>query len=355
MAASLAASCSLLTSYDGFERDLPFDAAPPAVEAGDAAPRDPCLHTRWPDPPTADGASGGGGAAELVGAATALSVIGPEGIPPNGFDLDRLCTCPDRAACAGALATAACDPGLTGIDNAGQELFRAFVGAGVAVDDTGLRTGLESGQYGFVFRLTGYNGAPDDAAVRLDVFNAVGLQGDAGAPSFDGNDTWTLDSESLAGSVPTYGSRSAYVRGGVLVAEFAQILLKMRIPTLGGAWLLIELELRSAMVVARVAQVGTNGLALADGIIAGRIPGAALLRQAQRGGACVGTSVYEAVKARVCDARDLPLEPGRDGRDEPCEALSGAIGFRAGAARKGQTPGSRDDVSPCPLMPTDCR
>lgn len=350
----LAAACSLLTSYDGFERDQPIDAASPPIDAGDAeAPADPCAHARWPDPPSSS-ASGSG--APLVGAASTLSVIAPEASRPLGFDLDRLCTCPDRGACVGALAQAACDPVDSGIDNAGDQLFRAFVSAGVAVDDTGLRFGLASGQYGIVFRLTDYNGAPDDDAVRLDVFNAVGLEGDAGGPAFDGNDTWTLDSESFAGSIPTYGSRAAYVRGGVLVADFAQLLLKMRIPTVGNAWLLIELELRSAVVVARVQQVGPGGLALTDGILAGRMPSSSLLRQAQRGGACVGTSVYDAVKARVCDARDLPIEPGKDGREETCEALSTAIGFRASPSRTSSAQGTRADPSPCPLMPgEDCR
>ena len=350
---SLGGACSLLTSYDGFERAPPADAAVIEVDSGDAAPGDPCTHTRWPDPP----ASGPDGTTDaLVGAVSSLSIIAGAGNAPFGFDLDGLCTCPDRGACLGALAQPPCDPVDSGIDNAGDELFRAFVSAGVRIDDTGLQAGLRKGQYGVVLRLTGYNGAADDTDVKLDAFNAVGLQGDAGTAKFDGSDTWILDAASIVGSVPTYGSRSAYVRGGVLVAEFAQLVLKSRLPADGSQWRLIELELRSAVLTARVERVGASGLALTGGTVAGRMPSAALLRQAQRSGACVGTSVYDVVKARVCDARDLPVEPGRDGRDTVCDALSAAIRFQAGPARTDPSPKERDDTSPCPLVGSeDCR
>lgn len=50
-----------------------------------------------------------------------------------------------------------------------------------------------------MIRISGYNGEPDDAEVRVTVLNAVGVNGDGGTPRDDGTDVWTIDSDSLLG------------------------------------------------------------------------------------------------------------------------------------------------------------
>ncbi len=100
--ASLAGACSILTSFDGIEPRSPIalvDGAPDA--AADAAADAACVRTRWPDPP--QGSDTPVDVGELTSAVTQLRILEPlaEG-KILGFDLDGLCTCPDRPACIGA-------------------------------------------------------------------------------------------------------------------------------------------------------------------------------------------------------------------------------------------------------------
>jgi hypothetical protein len=356
-AASLLVACSILTSFDGIaprgaSPDIALDAAPESG-AGDAGVP-ACSHTRWPDlPPLADD---GRDIGQIVTAVTQLHVVGPinEG-RSQGFDLDRLCTCPEPAACTGSKPGAPCDVADTGIDNAGENLFRTLVGAGVSLDDTGLLTGIMQGQYGIIVRIEGYDGELDDPDVKVAFFNAVTVNGDGGVPRNDGTDSWTVDSESLLdGRFPTYFSSKAYVAGGILVAEFERLVVRARIPYGQKSWSLVELELRSAHLVARLGPRAARQASLEEGTIAGRTPAAAILTQGMRSGACRDSGSYEALKPLVCASRDLPLDPARDGRDTPCDALSLAIGFAARPALIAPGSSTRTDELPCPLIADDC-
>ncbi len=347
-------ACSLLTSFDGIaprDRDgTELDAEASVEDAGNGG----CAHVRWPEPPeaVADGPDLG----ELTSALTEIRVFDPivQG-RPQGYDLDGLCTCPDRPACAGSKPGAPCDTPATGVDNAGDGLFRILAQQGVSLDDTGLRTGIRKGQYGIVVRLGGYDGERDDPDVKVALFNAVAVNGDGGVPREDGTDRWLTDGESLLdGRFPTYFASKAYVRDGVLVAELLRLILRVRIPTGPETWSLLELDLRNAHLVARLGARTGTGIGLTEGRIAGRIPEAAMLMQAMRSGACRDSGLYEAIKPTVCAARDLPLDPSKDGRDLPCDSLSAAVGFTAGAALLAPGSGTRADTTPCAIVPDQC-
>ena len=204
----------------------------------------------------------------------------------------------------------------------------------MSLDDTGLRTGIRKGQYGIVVRLGGYDGERDDPDVKVAMFNAVAVNGDGGVPREDGTDRWLTD--------------------GVLVAELLRLILRVRIPTGPETWSLLEIDLRNAHLVARLGARTGTGIGLTEGRIAGRIPEAAMLMQAMRSGACRDSGLYEAIKPTVCAARDLPLDPSKDGRDLPCDSLSAAVGFTAGAALLAPGSGTRADTTPCAIVPDQC-
>ncbi len=354
-AASLVVACSLITSFDGIGPQDRLDAA-----AGDAAPdAEPsdeagCRRTRWPDRPL--GVDPGGDVGDLTAAVTQLRILDPavQG-KSQGFDLDGLCTCPDRPACAGNEPNKPCDLD-GGVDNASDSLFQLLAAQGVALDDTGLKIGLEAGQYGVVMRLSGYNGRPDDPEVNVAVYNAFGVNGEGGVPRGDGTDSWTVDTESLLDSrFPAYFSNTAYVAGGVLVAPLTRLVLRARLPVFQTTFALFDMDLRSAYVVAHLgARTAGGGVTLEDGRIAGRIPVSAVLAQAMRSGACQDSGVYQAIRPVVCAARDLPLDPAKDGRDEPCDSLSFGFGFVAAPALIGPDSGTRTDTSPCPVTIDQC-
>ena len=351
--ASLAGACSILTSFDGIEPRSPIaDVAPDVV--GDTGPDAACLRTRWPDPP--EGSDTAVDVGELTSAVTQLRILEPlaEG-KIQGFDLDGLCTCPDRPACIGPKPNEPCDTTDSGIDNAGDGLFQTFAAQGIALDDMGLKTGIQMGQYGVLIRISGYNGEANDPALKVAVFNAVAVNGDGGVPRNDGTDRWTVDSESLLDNrFPAYFSAKAYVAGGVLVADLLRVILRARIPTGPSSFSLLELDLRSAHLVARIGARSATGIVLEDGRIAGRIPAPTLLAQGMRSGACRDSGVYEVLKPIVCAARDLPFDPAQDGRDQSCESLSVGFGFTSAPALIEVGSSTRVDTFPCSIVPDEC-
>jgi hypothetical protein len=354
--ATLVVACSILSSFDGIE------PRPPAADAGadvavgvdaSAGPDAGCPLERWPGPPSNAGSTNDLG--ELTSAVSRLRVLDPvlEG-KFQGFDLDGLCTCPDRPACVGAKANEPCDIGGTGVDNVGDVLFRTFGTQGAALDDTGLKAGIQEGQFGVLIRISGYNGEPNDSDVRVTVLNAFGVNGDGGTARGDGTDTWTIDEDSLLGRFPAYFSSRAYVTNGTLVADMLRVVLRTRIPTLTRKWILVELDLRDLHLVARIGERKGQGIALEAGRIAGRIPGDAMLAQGMRSGACLDSPIYATLKPVVCASRDLPSDPAKDGRDEPCRSLSFGFGFASVPATAAEKPGTKRDEFPCPILPDTC-
>lgn len=353
VAASFIVACSILTSFDGIAPrdaaaiDAATDGSLPAAEAG-------CARVRWPDP--TPGAADVGDVGELTSAVTQLSVLEPSGEGRTlGFDLDGLCTCPDRPACVGVKPMEPCDLPDSGIDNVADGLFRAFLSQGGSLDDTGLRMGIQAGQYGIIVRITGYNGGRDDPAVNVAVLNAIAVNGDGGVPRNDGTDEWTVDTESLLDPrFPSYFSTKAYVAGGVLVAEIPRLVIRARIPVAPSKYSLVEIVVQAAHLVGRLGARSSKGIVLEEGRIAGRIPAAAMLAQGMRSGACRDSGLYEALKPVVCGARDLPSDPAKDGRDVPCDSLSVGLGFVAAPAGVAPTAGTRVDDLPCPVVPDEC-
>jgi hypothetical protein len=353
VAACLIGACSLLTSFDGI---APREVSPP-VDSGGAADTEAaadagCVLERWPGPPP--GTDTGRDLGELVSALTRLRILDPvaEG-KQQGFDLDGLCTCPDRPACVGAKPNEPCDS-EGGVDNSGDGLFKILASQKVSLDDQGLRTGIEKGQYGLVVRVAGYDGERDDPIVTVAVFNAVAVNGDGGVPREDGTDRWLRDRDSLLGEFPAYFSTSAYVSGGVLVAELLSLTIKARIPTSPTTFSLLQLDLQNVHLVARLGARTASGITLEDGRLAGRLPAPNLLAQGMRSGVCRDSGTYEALKPLVCSVRDLPLDPAQDGRDQPCRSLSVGFGFSSSPALIENGSGTRNDSFPCPVVADDC-
>jgi hypothetical protein len=335
------AGCSLVTSFEGFGCDGPcLDAAPSDGGASDAAAdsSDDCAHTRWPPPP-----SGATDPTELtaITAVAALAAFGDldGGDAAIGYDLDGVCTCPAPGSCRNATSDAAtCDEPNTGRDFAFRSTLLRLRPYGLTFDDNGLNRGLKSGQYGLVFRLDEYNGKPDDGQVSFSIYDAIGVEGfEAGAqPTYDGNDTWTLDVDSIrggVGTIPAYVDRTAYVTGGVLVANL-DVVLDVIVYT-GASDLILPLDVRAAHVTARIRPVA-GGFALDDGLLAGRVMISSLLTASAALGYCPGSAVYEAFRPLLCAAADVNHDPAHDvAADAPCDGLSSVLAFRTVPAKIG--------------------
>ena len=338
---SAGAGCSLVTSFEGFGCDGPcLDAAASdggAVEAA-ADGSDDCTHTRWPPPP-----SGTTDTTELtaITAVAALAAFGDldGGDAAIGYDLDGVCTCPAPGSCRNATTDAAtCDEPGSGRDFAFRTTLLRLQPYGLSFDDNGLNRGLRSGQYGLVFRLDEYNGKADDGQVSFAIYDAIGVEGfEAGAqPTYDGNDTWTLDVDSIRGglgTLPNYVDHAAYVTGGVLVANL-DVVLDVIVYT-GASALILPLDVRAAHVTARIRSV-PGGFALDDGLLAGRVMLSSLFRVSAALGYCPGSAVYEAFRPLLCGAADVNHDPAHDlAGDAPCDGLSSVLAFRTVPAKIG--------------------
>ncbi|MDB4936517.1 MAG: hypothetical protein JWP87_3489 [Labilithrix sp.] len=333
---ALAAGCSVVTSYDGF------------------TPEGPPCGKRVPDRPGAG--TGGPGGGNLFGALSAVRFLEPPGAPPLGYDLDKLCTCPDRRACKNPKAVdQQCDVPGTGIDNAAGGILNVLFPPQA---DALLQSSLRHGKKGIMIRVQGWDGSANDSDVSVSVFNIVGLKGDeeGGAPAtFDGGaDEFIVDDASLLNAMDLgsrYFDTSAYVTNGLLVAALDYD-FRLEVPT-GDAAAVVFVPLRAARLVGKIERVGTTGLRMSNAQLVGRVPIAEIFAQLAAIGLCQNNPMYPTVKASTCAALDLPAKPANDGKDVGCDALSIAIGITAGPAKIGGHAPSAGAQSPCGDQPVE--
>src|SRR5205085_7539743 len=116
-----------------------------------------------------------------------LQLAARDGVPAFGLDLDGVCT--NAPGCMDARAAVSCksltpqlpfdDEGCR--DNALADLMGMLARIPDIADGLGLRDDtfnceLWRGGYNLIFRLSGYDGAEDDAAVRVDWYTSNGLE-----------------------------------------------------------------------------------------------------------------------------------------------------------------------------------
>lgn len=346
-------ACALVTSFDGF--DVPKDAG--VEEAGtDAGQQESgaCEPKRPPPPPPAGQP---GNSLGVLDSAVKWVRFSPDTGPP-GFDLDGVCTCPEPASCAGAMSSPLLCDHDAGVDNQTSNLFATIdtylrLNNAGQLDDKGLLSALERARFGVVLRLWDWNGTADDEDVKLALLNAFDVvPADAGA-RFDGKDEWVIDESSyFGGSVPPPSS-SAYVTNGTLVARFALLKLKLRIPTVDDKWLLLTIDLGQAQLVGRIAQskdgLGRDSFAITGGEIGGRVRMENVFALAASVGYCFPQNDpnLSTIVSLVCERRDIMGDPGRDQRGDRCDAISAGLAFESGPARVAPDAGKPSDEVRC--------
>jgi|CZKU01.1.fsa_nt_gi hypothetical protein len=364
MAALLVVLCAW--SYEAcavYDSSLLLPADGDAAASADAGP-DPCLHARPPGHP--DGGVSGGGTIQVVAAFKTIDIgltadaSAPR--PPFGYDLDGVCTCPGPPSCIQVPgAPRSCDDDA-GRDNTDIDLFRGLGGA-ASTGTAQIDDGLQSGQYGLLLVIDGYNGMADDENVTVSYYvsNGVNRTADGGipTPTFTGGDLWTVDPDSLQNkpqdpaSIPScahnpqcqsvFSDDRAYVSNYVVVAHFNQLTVAFGDRSfLGGA----TMALSTAVVVGQLQPVpiqqGVFGYDLVGGTIAGRWPTKALLQTlatipANDGGFLCGNGnlYYEIIKETVCGAADISQNQANDNMNVACDAVSVGMTFAAGPAQLG--------------------
>ena len=368
-----AAAVSVYQSCALYDSSLLLPAADAGADGG--AEAGPCNPARWPSRPAKNDPSSTPNI-EAVAALQSIDIgLGSSGdagtdggLPPYGFDLDGVCTCPGPPSCIqeqGAPET--CDDSV-GRDNANLEIFQQF--GSVALNSASqLNQGLQSGQYGLVFRLTNYNNQPNDTQVTASLYvsNGVGVGADGGtvSPTHNGTDPWTIDPGSLANGaqlvgtdcggdnpacVPVFTDVNAYVAGGVLVAQLTtDFPLSFGTKSvLGGA----VMRLKDMLIVGTLQPKGIVGggfgFAINDGTIAGRWPTSYLLSTLASmpdnnvplplgpdSYLCGQDKNYQILKWAACQIADIASNPAADNTNAHCDAISVGLRFTAEPARLG--------------------
>lgn len=293
------AACSLVVSYDGFHEDK--------VVCGKRVPARP-------------GSGSGGNGGELVGAMSELRFLSADGATPLGYDLDNLCTCPDKRACSNPSATdQQCDTANTGIDNAAGKILNLLFPPEA---DGRIQESLRNGRFGIVLRVQDWNGTSDDADVKVSIYNVAGIQSSA----FLVDDASLLNPVDLGAKV---FDTSAYVAGGQLVATF-DFDFRLEVPNgLDAATAptsIVTIPLSSSKLVGRISKNGDKGLVLTNAQLVGRVTVTRIFEQLGVFGFCQKDQGFSGIKTQACAALDLPSSPALDGKGSTCDALSIALG-----------------------------
>lgn len=256
----------------------------------------------------------------------------------GAFDLDGLDTCnggPSSGRACAPRADASCDDPSAHDLAEGRDNVLASVASALSDQDISLGDPTEQGKFGLMIKLTDYAGGPDDGDVGVEFF-VLGPEG-RGAPRWDGNDAWWVDSESCADPPACNTSKfrgNGYVAGGVLYATAERLLFPASV---SGARVLLPVE---NAIIRAVPRVDGPGPQLAFGRLAGRVPLASGLPAVGRAMSsdagkllCEGGLKWDLFVSFVCKRADLPLGPADP--QQACDALSAAITFEGWRAASG--------------------
>ncbi|WP_394822082.1 hypothetical protein [Pendulispora albinea] len=315
-----------MTSFDGYVPDKPG-----------------CELKTWPKPPKS---AEPGSPNTLTGATRALRFGADTAGNSPGFDLDGLCTCPDRGSCTTKAGSGGRCDSPNGVDNTGASILALLFGSEKLLE------GIEHGLHGLFVQIDEYNLQASDRKVSVSLFNVVGVNGKTdgtGSATFTGNDEFIMDTESMAFEAQPgskYVDINAYVTDGTLVAQFNSFPLRMVFdPADGDPKVAVVQPFESLHLVGRVAHDGHGGLQLQGATLSGRIAIANMFLQAGPASICAKDSRFGNIKETVCNAVDLHTGGNESA---PCDAISFALELDVLPAKRRVAPalGFRDP--PCP-------
>ncbi|MFI5042885.1 MAG: hypothetical protein ACHQNA_13745 [Acidimicrobiales bacterium] len=310
----------------------------------------------------------------LDGGGPAPDAMAP--LPPLGWDLDNVVTCPGPPSCVQATGMERCDD-EAGRDHTGLLLFR-LLGPTAQTGVAAVNAAMLGGEYGLVVQVTGYNGQPNDTQVRVALYFSSGVlgTGDAGDAgpilNHDGNDRWTIDPRSLVGEPtsgdcfggasacqPNFSDEMAYVSDGVLVAQGlgeVPITFGGR-ANIGGAVMTLSQTVVVGTLVPTPISGNGQGWGIVNGSISGRWGSTKLLSNmatipdpTMDSGAflCGAASpAYQFLRNYICSLQDISTDPTSDNHGAPCDAISMSFGFTAQPAQLGA-------IAPIPATPAGC-
>lgn len=284
----------------------------------------------------------------------------PEAWKDLGFDLDGVCT--NSQTCTTGVVKPSCRPigatvpydGNHCRDNTfgrlAYEAARVPEVSGRYLNPNALDCAFCTGRYGFLVRISHYNGTLNDAHVRVDYIPSPGLEAplpwscaDTGwkrRPCASADLPWALQEDALEsrGAAPTgkLHVEDAYVARGYLVSKLPPGTV-FQFPRRTGSDVAtpFPLRLNDGIFAGKLGRERDGSWALTDGMLAGRASAESIFRGFRITGLCEGDPNYKLVQAFVNNNVDIRADSVVDA-NRPCDALSVGVGFTAVQARPGR-------------------
>lgn len=282
-----------------------------------------------------------------------------------GLDLDATCSnvtdCPrdNQVSCHGQDPASQQDgPGCR--DNALAGLMRKVAQSAELTEKYGwsesaINCELWRGGYNVLAKISGYNGASDDSAVRVDWYSSSGLEAQPAwqcperyfarnHAGWASDASWSVDARELTaqgserGQLPpsrTFDAE-AFVREGWLVSRLPD---GASLRFAGGARGL-SLSVQGAWWIGRLEPMADGQWSLRDGLVAGRVAVQDLLRSVRQLGVCeqgAGAGQYAMLTQDIMARADV-LASGELDPSRACDALSFGIAFEAAQVTPGSMP-----------------
>lgn len=266
-------------------------------------------------------------------AVEAAQLVSPPEEPRIGYDLDDRCSLPEL----GDPPPLDCEPtnalitpfdGARGVDNSLNGFLAFLDGAVMGLFASPLNESItasfQNGLIGLLFRVSDWNGTPDDPDVSAAIAEAA-----FGTVTGDGI-RWYGSDESFDRTVanPLNTDVRAYVTGGVLVARMrdgAEI-------TLNNGMQALRFDLNRMIVTGRISRTGPNTGRIDEGVISARWPvDRAIAALTGLGIPPVAPCTEERALAETAIRNNLDLrsDPAEMPETDTCDAISVGIGFRA--------------------------
>jgi len=289
-----------------------------------------------------------GGDIQFVVAMRSFDIADESGDPLNvGYDLDMRCTCLGESnGCQRTWAGVDVCDGPDGRDNAGGQFLKDISTFFQGFGPVDWNAKLQSGEWGLLLRVLGYNGEADDDRVTMQLYVPRSyyhlMDGGIEPPKWDGTDVWPIRSTCLEDpgdggtwdvNKPLYLDGLAYVSGGVLVASVSQGTMQVDDN--------FAIEFTGAFLTARIVRDASDAWALEEGVLATRWRLTNLLGQLSNmddpvfgDPICTDNALYATVKEKICGYADMLAGVGTP--TSLCDSLSLAMRFEAIAAGLGQ-------------------
>ncbi len=291
-----------------------------------------------------------------------------------GFDLDGVCT--QSPTCTTSAPVESCKPTGLAIPVDGNycrdntfgtlEVKAAAIpqiGGTYGLNDDAFDCALCVGAYNFLVRVSNYDGQPDDAHVRVDMYASPGLEmplpWNCAAPNWRTQPCFTPDMpftiRDTAVTQPQGGPAlpdavindpDAYVRAGYIVAQLPPNTL-FWFPGYNAPATAFPLSFVRAVVTGRITKAQDGTWTIQDGMIGGVVTEQDILNGFQLIGFCPSNEPtnYPLMQNYLHGNLDI-LANGKVDSTVTCDSVSVGIGFTAGEATAGKLV-SVPDLVPC--------